>query len=86
MNSEGRVPLHIRCTDEAKKFLLKKGISPRYGARKLNDIVEKHVLFQLIRADNLGAFTPEDFVEFDLEMKPTPHLQLYVNKIAKAPK
>src|ERR1700684_2212546 len=56
----------FNCTPGAKKFLLKEGTDPRYGARHLKRAIERHLVFPLANLVATGQVKLGDFVRVDM--------------------
>ncbi len=72
--------IEIVYTDDCKQFLLEKGISMTYGARPLEQELEKHVIMRLARAVNQGAVRSGERLVFERERKPKDRLEVYVER------
>jgi len=49
MYSQGSQRFFLKYTKEAKDFLLREGVDPKYGARHLNRSIERHLVYPLSR-------------------------------------
>src|SRR6202166_519320 len=56
----------FNCTASAKKFLLKEGTDPRYGARHLKRAIERHLVFPLANLVAIAQVKLGDFVRVDM--------------------
>ena len=55
------------CTAAVKKFLLKEGTDPRYGARHLKRAIERNLVFPLANLVATGQVKLGDFIRIDMD-------------------
>jgi ATP-dependent Clp protease ATP-binding subunit ClpB len=58
----------FRCTQEAKRWLLKEGTDPKYGARHLKRVIERNIVYALANLVATGQVASGDCI--DISMKP----------------
>jgi ATP-dependent Clp protease ATP-binding subunit ClpB len=64
--STGRSAFILKCTDEAKEFLLKEGFDRRYGARPLKRAIERHILVPVSNMISTGQLSTGDILLVDV--------------------
>ncbi len=67
LQATGNNQFVFSCTPQVKKFLLKEGTDPKYGARHLKRAIERHVVFPLANLVATGQIKLGDFVRIDIE-------------------
>jgi ATP-dependent Clp protease ATP-binding subunit ClpB len=64
--STGRSAFILKCSDEAKEFLLKEGFDRRYGARPLKRAIERHILVPVSNMISTGQLSTGDILLVDI--------------------
>jgi ATP-dependent Clp protease ATP-binding subunit ClpB len=64
--STGRSAFILKCSDEAKEFLLIEGFDRRYGARPLKRAIERHVLVPVSNMVSTGQLSTGDVLLVDV--------------------
>ncbi len=64
--STGRSAFILKCSDEAKEFLLKEGFDRRYGARPLKRAIERHILVPVSNMISTGQLSTGDIMLVDV--------------------
>lgn len=72
--------IEIAYSEDCKQFLLEKGIDRLYGARPLEQELEKQVITRIARAVNRGDVRPGERLVFERERKPKDRLEVYVER------
>jgi len=67
LQATGNNQFVFSCTPSVKKFLLKEGTDPKYGARHLKRAIERHVVFPLANLVATSQVKLGDFVRIDIE-------------------
>jgi ATP-dependent Clp protease ATP-binding subunit ClpB len=62
----GRSAFILKCSDEAKEFLLKEGFDRRYGARPLKRAIERHILVPVSNMISTGQLSTGDILFVDI--------------------
>jgi ATP-dependent Clp protease ATP-binding subunit ClpB len=65
--STGRSAFILKCSDEAKEFLLKEGFDRRYGARPLKRAIERHILVPVSNMISTGQLSTGDILLVDID-------------------
>lgn len=80
-------PILINYTQSFKEFLINEGVSQKYGARILRDVVKKHVIDLISFAFSSGEIVEGDKILFDLEngkpvirRQPRPETHMIISK------
>lgn len=73
-------PIGLEFTPDCKALLIEKGIDRIYGARPLEQVLEKHVVARLAKAVNRGAVKPGERLVFERERKPKDRIEVYVER------
>jgi ATP-dependent Clp protease ATP-binding subunit ClpB len=63
--STGRSAFILKCSDEAKEFLLEEGFDCRYGARPLKRAIERHILVPVSNMISTGQLSTGDILLVD---------------------
>jgi ATP-dependent Clp protease ATP-binding subunit ClpB len=63
--STGRSAFILKCSNEAKEFLLKEGFDRRYGARPLKRAIERHILVPISNMISTGQLSTGDILLVD---------------------
>ncbi len=66
-SAAGQSHFTFHCSPEVKKWLLKEGTDPRYGARHLKRVVEREIVFALANLVATGQVASGDCVEIVLK-------------------
>ena len=64
--SAGRSAFILKCSDEAKEFLLLEGFDRRYGARPLKRAIERHILVPVSNMISTGQLSTGDVLLVDI--------------------
>jgi ATP-dependent Clp protease ATP-binding subunit ClpB len=67
LQATGNNQFVFSCTPAVKKFLLKEGTDPKYGARHLKRAIERHVVFPLANLVATSQIKLGDFIRIDIE-------------------
>jgi ATP-dependent Clp protease ATP-binding subunit ClpB len=67
LQATGNNQFVFSCTPGVKKFLLKEGTDPKYGARHLKRAIERHIVFPLANLVATSQVRLGDFVRIDME-------------------
>jgi ATP-dependent Clp protease ATP-binding subunit ClpA len=67
LQATGNNQFVFSCTPQVKKFLLKEGTDPKYGARHLKRAIERHVVFPLANLVATAQIKLGDFIRIDIE-------------------
>ena len=67
LQATGNNQFVFSCTPSVKKFLLREGTDPKYGARHLKRAIERHVVFPLANLVATGQVKLGDFIRIDIE-------------------
>jgi ATP-dependent Clp protease ATP-binding subunit ClpA len=67
LQATGNNQFVFSCTPPVKKFLLKEGTDPKYGARHLKRAIERHIVFPLANLVATSQVKLGDFVRIDIE-------------------
>ena len=67
LQATGNNQFVFSCTSAVKKFLLREGTDPKYGARHLKRAIERHIVFPLANLVATGQVKLGDFVRIDIE-------------------
>jgi len=67
LQATGNNQFVFSCTPAVKKFLLKEGTDPKYGARHLKRAIERHVVFPLANLVATSQIKLGDFIRIDFE-------------------
>jgi ATP-dependent Clp protease ATP-binding subunit ClpA len=62
LSSQGEKTFMLRCSPEAKEFLLNEGTDRKYGARHLKRAIERHLVFPLSGLISSGQINPGEVV------------------------
>ena len=68
MDAIGQSHFTFRCSPEVKRWLLKEGTDPRYGARHLKRVIERHIVYSLANLVATRQISTGDCV--DITLKP----------------
>ncbi len=71
-DAAGQSHFTFRCAPEVKKWLLKEGTDPRYGARYLKRVIERHVVYALANLVATGQVGSGECI--DIGLKPEGNL------------
>ena len=66
---QARLDLDLRCTPSARRYMLRRGTNPRYGARPLRNLLETEVLFPLASLISSDQVKDGDRVQIDATRK-----------------
>jgi ATP-dependent Clp protease ATP-binding subunit ClpA len=66
-NAAGQSHFSFRCNPAVKKWLLKEGTEPRYGARYLKRVIERHIVYPLANLVATGQVVGGDCVEIGIK-------------------
>ncbi|MBZ5629045.1 MAG: AAA family ATPase [Acidobacteriia bacterium] len=66
LQATGNNQFVFSCTSKVKRFVLREGADPKYGARHLKRAIERHVVFPLANLVATGQIKLGDFVRIDM--------------------
>jgi ATP-dependent Clp protease ATP-binding subunit ClpB len=70
-SAAGQSHFTFRCTPEVKRWLLKEGTDPRYGARQLKRVIERNVVYPLANLVATCQVATGDCIEVRLKLEGT---------------
>jgi len=67
MHAAGESHFTFRCSPEAKRWLLREGTDPKYGARHLKRVIERHIVYALANLVATSQVSTGDCINISLK-------------------